>query len=159
MFWSNEAKVSGSYFKLLKFRSQSNNLQLFESEDDNLMEIFLTTSPELRCPIYVDDIVQIVLKLSSIQELPKNRTFNMGGPQRLSRADMAVQVRWGLRKIRLCAYRLGKIDLMISKIKWIVRKWLLNLWMSINECESEGGCKGNAFWKALEKDLLISCLK
>lgn len=47
---------------------------------------------EFRCPIYVDDIVQIVLKLSSIQELPKNRTFNMGGPQRLSRADMAVQV-------------------------------------------------------------------
>ncbi|GAX79402.1 hypothetical protein CEUSTIGMA_g6843.t1 [Chlamydomonas eustigma] len=47
---------------------------------------------EFRCPIFVDDIVKIVMKLSSLCELPERRVFNMGGPQRLSRADMAVQV-------------------------------------------------------------------
>lgn len=45
-----------------------------------------------RCPIFVDDLVDIVLKLISLPELPQSRVFNTGGPQRLSRVDMAEKV-------------------------------------------------------------------
>lgn len=49
---------------------------------------------EWRCPIFVEDIVEIVEKLlrPASAAPPTYTLYNMGGPERLSRADMAAQV-------------------------------------------------------------------
>mmetsp|Transcript_50765 Transcript_50765/g.162509 ORF Transcript_50765/g.162509 Transcript_50765/m.162509 type:complete len:206 (-) Transcript_50765:106-723(-) len=50
---------------------------------------------EFRCPVYVEDIIGICkgLVAGSPQEYPHGeRVFNMGGPERLSRVDMARAV-------------------------------------------------------------------
>ncbi len=43
-----------------------------------------------RSPVYVDDIVKIVVQI--LNSPPPSKVYNMGGPHRLSRLDMAVQV-------------------------------------------------------------------
>jgi len=47
---------------------------------------------EFRCPIFVSDIVSIVHTLLVSPGLPPHSVYNMGGPERLSRADMAAKV-------------------------------------------------------------------
>ncbi|MEW5300359.1 MAG: hypothetical protein WDW36_003295 [Sanguina aurantia] len=48
---------------------------------------------EWRSPIFVGDIVKVCDKLLGMASLPAERkTYNMGGPERLSRVDMAHQV-------------------------------------------------------------------
>lgn len=49
-------------------------------------------SDEWRCPIRVRDIVRVIQTLIFKQEELQHRLFNMGGPDRLSRADMALAV-------------------------------------------------------------------
>lgn len=44
---------------------------------------------EFRCPIYVKDILKIVRQLINQQDTLQHRLFNMGGPERLSRLEMA----------------------------------------------------------------------
>lgn len=46
---------------------------------------------EWRCPVHVDDIVATCMMLSSNPKLT-HRVFNLGGPERLSRVDMAKAV-------------------------------------------------------------------
>ena len=55
---------------------------------------------EYRCPVYVKDIVSIVQALIEQQARLQERLFNMGGPERLSRLDMALKVAdcWELNK-------------------------------------------------------------
>ena len=55
---------------------------------------------EIRCPIYVKDITCIVQHLIEQQESLQHRLFNMGGPERLSRLQMAYITAdcWGLNK-------------------------------------------------------------
>ncbi len=48
-------------------------------------------SDEYRCPIYVKDIVNIAKALIEQQANLQHRLFNMGGPERLSRLDMAYK--------------------------------------------------------------------
>lgn len=51
---------------------------------------------EYRCPVYVQDIVRSVEALIGMQQrgrAPPQRLLNMGGPQRLSRAQFGQQVR------------------------------------------------------------------
>ncbi|CAD7697469.1 unnamed protein product [Ostreobium quekettii] len=47
---------------------------------------------EFRCPIFVDDIVAVVDELMAKGAAVSHRLFNMGGPQRMSRVDMAMEV-------------------------------------------------------------------
>lgn len=55
---------------------------------------------EFRCPIYVKDIVNIAMALIDHQGGLQQRVFNMGGPDRLSRLDMAYKTAdcWQLNK-------------------------------------------------------------
>lgn len=55
---------------------------------------------EFRCPIYVKDILQIIQQLIKQQDSLQHRLFNMGGPERLSRLQMAYITAdcWGLDK-------------------------------------------------------------
>ncbi|KAA6429698.1 MAG: methionine adenosyltransferase 2 subunit beta-like [Trebouxia sp. A1-2] len=46
---------------------------------------------EYRCPIYVKDIVNIAMALIDSQDNLQDRLLNMGGPERLSRLDMAYK--------------------------------------------------------------------
>ena len=55
---------------------------------------------EFRSPVFVDDIVDIVKRLLDLglgtksgPSPPLGTTLNMGGPERLSRVDMAYKVR------------------------------------------------------------------
>mmetsp|Transcript_24145 Transcript_24145/g.40472 ORF Transcript_24145/g.40472 Transcript_24145/m.40472 type:complete len:315 (+) Transcript_24145:69-1013(+) len=56
---------------------------------------------EWRNPIFVDDIIAVVntLLVKDIDAVWPHRTFNMGGPHRLSRVDMAMQ----LAKVKQCS--------------------------------------------------------
>eukprot|EP00798_Chlamydomonas_sp_ICE-L_P009927 gene9927-7797_t len=45
-----------------------------------------------RCPIHVNDIITIASMLLKRADLPRHGTYNMGGPERLSRVDMAEKV-------------------------------------------------------------------
>lgn len=45
-----------------------------------------------RCPILVSDICQVVSHLAALPGAPLHSTYNLGGPERLSRVDMAAAV-------------------------------------------------------------------
>lgn len=46
-----------------------------------------------RCAVLVDDICQVVVHIVSLYpDLPAHSTYNLGGPDRLSRLDMAMAV-------------------------------------------------------------------
>ncbi|KAK9904863.1 hypothetical protein WJX75_004139 [Coccomyxa subellipsoidea] len=47
---------------------------------------------EFRNPVFVDDIVSVVLRLLQPGTTQPGRLYNMGGPERLSRVDMAVKI-------------------------------------------------------------------
>eukprot|EP00877_Chromochloris_zofingiensis_P009905 jgi/Chrzof1/5168/Cz15g14030.t1 len=50
-------------------------------------------SDEFRCAVLVDDICQVVVHIVSLYpDLPAHSTYNLGGPDRLSRLDMAMAV-------------------------------------------------------------------
>ena len=54
---------------------------------------------EYRCPICVYDIVAHVRALAAAAgHHSAPRTFNMGGPDRTSRVDMARRVRWSKQR-------------------------------------------------------------
>ena len=55
---------------------------------------------EYRCPIYVKDIVSIIHAFIEQKDQIQHRLFNMGGPERLSRLNMAYKVAecWDLDK-------------------------------------------------------------
>lgn len=44
---------------------------------------------EFRCPVYVRDIVTLVRRMVESSLPPPHKVYNLGGPQRLSRVDMA----------------------------------------------------------------------
>lgn len=45
-----------------------------------------------RSPIYVEDIAKVILHILDLPQLPPKSLYNMGGPERLSRLDMATKV-------------------------------------------------------------------
>lgn len=46
-----------------------------------------------RCPVYVKDICRVISHFAQqLPKVPEHTTYNLGGPDRMSRVDMAVAV-------------------------------------------------------------------